>query len=67
MTFASMVSCDIVCIAFLISALYDLDILAGDIQNTYLNAPAKNKKLYSDDEWKSDQGNIVLIVRYFMV
>ena len=41
MTYASVVSRDSVRIAFLISALNDLDILAGDIQNAYLHANTK--------------------------
>jgi Reverse transcriptase (RNA-dependent DNA polymerase) len=37
---------DSVRIAFLIAALYDLDILAADVQNAYLNAPTK-EQLYT--------------------
>ena len=39
LTYASVVSRESVRIAFLIAALNDLDILAGDIQNAYLNFP----------------------------
>ena len=42
-TYASVVSRDSVRIGFLIAALNDLDILAGDIGNAYLNAPCKEK------------------------
>ena len=42
-TYESVVSCDSVCIYFLVASLNDLDILAGDIQNTYLNDPTKEK------------------------
>ena len=57
MTYASVVSCDSVRLNFLIAALHDLYILAGDIHNAYSNAP-KNEKVffYAGDEWKSDQG-----------
>ena len=51
MTYASVVSNDSVRLAFLVAELYDLDILAGDIHNTYLNAPIKEKVFfYSGDE-----------------
>ena len=49
---------------FLIEALNDLYILVGDIQNAYLNTPTKEKTfLYAVDEWKSDQGKVIMIVR----
>ena len=38
MTYASVVVRETVRIAFLVAALNDLKVLAGDIQNTYLNA-----------------------------
>ena len=64
MTYASVVSCDSVRLDFLIVLLNDLDTLAGDIQNSYLNAPTKEKTFfYAGDEWKSDQGKVVIIVR----
>lgn len=64
MTYASVVSRDSVTIAFLISALNDLDILAGDIQNAYLHANTKEKLyFYAGKEWKTDEGTPVVIVR----
>ena len=43
--------------------LNDLEILAGDIQNYYLNAPTKDRVLfYAGDERNSDQGRQVVIV-----
>ena len=64
MTYASVVSRDSVRIAFLIAALNDFDILSGDIQNAYLNAPTKEKVFfYAGDEWKSNKGRAVVIVR----
>ena len=64
MTYASVVSCGSVRLAFLIVELNDLDILSGNTQNAYLNAPTKEKVfLYDGDEWKSDQGEIVIVVR----
>ena len=64
MTYARVFSHDSVHLAFLIAFLNDLYILAGHIQNAHLNAPT-NKKIffYSGDEWKSDQGKVVFIVR----
>jgi hypothetical protein len=42
-TYASVVSRESVRIAFLIAALNDLDVLAADIGNAYLNARTKEK------------------------
>jgi hypothetical protein len=42
-TYASVISRDSVQIAFLIAALNDLDLLAADISNAYLNAPCHEK------------------------
>ena len=41
--YSSVVSRDSVRIAFTIAALNDLEVLAGDVQNAYLNAPTKEK------------------------
>jgi hypothetical protein len=43
MTFSSVVSRDSVRIAFTLAALNGLDILAADIQNTYLSAPTEER------------------------
>ena len=43
MTYSSVVSRDSVRIAFLVAALNDLDVLAADVQNAYLNAPTSEK------------------------
>ena len=42
-TYSSIVSRDSVKIAFLLAALNDLDIMACNISNTYLNVPCKEK------------------------
>ena len=64
MTYSSVVSRDTVRIGFLIAALNGLDILAGDIQNAFLSAPTKEKIFfYAGDEWKSDKGRVVVVVR----
>ena len=64
MTYASVVSRESVRIGFLIAALNDLDILAGDIQNAYLNAETKEKvHFYAGSERNSDVGKCVVIVR----
>ena len=64
MTYSSVVSRDTVRIGFLIAALNDLDILAGDIQNAFLEAPTKEKIFfYAGDEWKSDKDKVVVVVR----
>ena len=65
-TYASVVSCDSVRLNFLIAALHDLYILAGDIQNAYLKYPTKEKVFfYTGNEWKFYQGKVVVIVRDF--
>ena len=64
MTYSTVVSRESVRIAFLVAALNGLDVLAGDIQNAYLNAPTKEKNyFYAGDEWGPDKGRLVLIVR----
>ena len=64
MTYATVFSRESVRIEFLIDALNNLDILAWDIQNAYLNTKTKEKILfYAGDEWKSDQCKVVVIVR----
>lgn len=42
-TYSSVVSRDSVRLAFLLAALNDLEILAADVQNAYLNAPTKER------------------------
>ena len=57
-TYASVVGRETVRIAFLIASLNDLKILAGDIQNAYLNAHTKKKIFfYVGDEWKGSKGS----------
>ena len=64
MTYSSVVNCDIFCIGFLMAALKNLDILAGDIQNAFLEAPLKgNIFFYAGDKWKSDKYKVVFFVR----
>ena len=41
MNYSSVVSRDTVCIGFLMSDLNNLDVLVGDIHNTFLEAPTK--------------------------
>ena len=43
LTYSSVVTRDSVRIAFLVAALNDLEILAADIGNAYLQAPAREK------------------------
>ena len=64
MTYSSVVSRDTVRIGFLMAALNDLDVLAGDIQNAFLSAPTKEKvHFYAGKEWKADEGRLVVVVR----
>ena len=64
MTYSSVVTRESVRIAFLVAALNGLSVLAGDVQNAYLNAPTKEKIYFiAGNEWKADEGKVVVIVR----
>ena len=59
-----MVSRESVRIIFLIAALNDLDVLAGDIGNAYLYATTIEKVyIITGPEFGEDEGKIALIVR----
>jgi hypothetical protein len=65
LTYSSVVSRDSIRIAFLLAALNDLEILAADVGNAYLNAPTR-EKVYTTagTEFGAEiQGQYVLIVR----
>ena len=63
-TYSSVVSRDSVRIAFLLAALNDLDILACDIGNAYLNAPCRERVWFvAGPEFGSRQGTVIKIVR----
>ncbi len=64
LTYSSVVSRDSVRIALMIAALNDLDILAADVGNAYLNAETK-EKVYAiaGPEFGSKQGQAVIITR----
>ena len=65
LTYASVVSRESVRIAFLLAALNDLDILAGDIGNAYLNAPCSEKifTICGPEFGSEHQGRVAVIVR----
>ena len=65
MTYASVVSRESVRIAFLLAALNNCEILAGDIGNAYLNAYTSEKIYYrAGQEWgKALEGTVCVIVR----
>ena len=51
-------------IAFLVAALNDLDIMAADIGNAYLNAPSREKIwTVAGDEFGTDKGCVFLVTR----
>jgi hypothetical protein len=65
LTYSSVISCDSIRITFLLAALNDVNILATDIGNAYLNAPAR-EKVYTTagPEFGPElAGKYVLIVR----
>ena len=62
-TYASVVSRVSVCIAFILAALNNLDILAGEIGNTYLNEPTTENIFYhSNDAWGPTVKGRVLVI-----
>ena len=65
MTYASVVSRESVRIAFLVAALNDLQILCGDIGNTYLNTMTTEKIYYrAGNEWGPlVKGRVLVIIR----
>jgi hypothetical protein len=63
-TYSSIVSRDSVRIAFLIAGLNDLDIMACDIGNAYLNAPCREKIWFEAGlECGEDAGSLMIITR----
>ena len=63
-TYSSVVSRDSVRIAFLIAALNDLEVIACDVGNAYLNAPCREKIWFvAGPEFGSRQGSVIKIVR----
>jgi Reverse transcriptase (RNA-dependent DNA polymerase) len=64
-TYASVVSRDSICIAFLIAALNDLDIMSADIQGAYLNAPCRERvhTICGPEFGPELQGRITVIVK----
>ena len=64
LTYASVVSRETGKIAFLIAALNDPKILAGYIQNAYLNVYTKEKIYFrAGKEWKYNKGRVIIITR----
>ena len=63
-TYSSVVSRDSVRLAFLIAALNDIEIIACDVGNAYLNAPCREKVWFvAGPEFGSRQGTVVKVVR----
>ena len=62
LTFASLVSRDLVRIALLVAALNDLTVLACDIQGAYLNANCR-ERIYTiaGPEFGSEQGSVMIV------
>ena len=63
-TYSSVVSRDSVRLAFLIAGLNDLDVLAGDVTNAYLNAKCREKIWFEGGiETGEDRGKVLIITR----
>ncbi len=64
LTYSSVVSRDSVRLAFLIAELNDLDVMACDIGNAYLNAPCREKIWFKAGPEHGDKcGKVMVIVR----
>ena len=64
LTYSSVVTRDSVRIAFLIAELNDLDVMACDVGNAYLNAPCREKIWFvAGREHGERQGKVMVIVR----
>ena len=63
-TYSSVVSRDSVRLAFLIAGLNDLDVLAGDVTNAYLNAKCREKISFEGGiETDEDRGKVLIVTR----
>jgi hypothetical protein len=63
-TYSSVVSRDSIRIFFTLAALNDVEVLACDVQNAYLNAPTKERNyIIAGKEFGPNQGRRALIVR----
>ena len=61
-TFASVVSRDSVRLAFMLAALNDVDVLAGDVSTAYLNAKCREKVyIVCGKEFGSKEGQIAVV------
>ena len=62
--YLDIVSMDNIWLAFLIAALNELDVMACDIGNAYINAPYKKKICFKEGEECGDhQGTVMILVR----
>ena len=63
-TYTSVVSRDSVRLFFLLAALNDVDVLACDVQNAYINAMTKETIWFrGGNEMGTDKGKVIVIVR----
>jgi hypothetical protein len=63
-TYSSVVSRDSVRLAFLVAGLNDLDVLAGDVTNAYLNAKCREKIWFEGGiETGEDKGKVLIVTR----
>ena len=61
---SSLVGQETVRIAFLVAALNDLNVLARDMQNAFLNSLTKEKISFrAGNEWKADEEKTIVITR----
>ncbi len=63
-TYSSVVSRDSVQLAFLIAGLNDLDAMAGDVNNAYLNAKCREKIWFEGGiETGEDKGKVLIVTQ----
>ena len=64
LTYYSVVSRDIVRLAFLMTELNELDAMTCDVGNLYLNTPCREKIWFVDGpEYGEKKGKVLLVVR----
>jgi hypothetical protein len=59
-TYASMVSCETMCLALTIASLNDLEVKLGDVWNAYITAPGRRRcGLFSDPNLDMMQAKVL--------
>ena len=64
-TYSSVVTRDSVCLALMLAELNELEVLAGDVGNAYLNAPCRERIWFRGGEevGSEDRGSVCVLTR----